>query len=333
MSTVSIIENTKTTKALNPQKEIGQYGFPFTLNPVIGCPYACKYCFSRMSLWKTPREFFENVEIKVNLPKILDKELTKLTPLPQHLKRVQINEACDVYHPTVLKYMQKNNCDIMLQILEVFQKHWSQGNKWMLHILTKSYMILEHIEKLKEMKEQVQVEISIAACTEQQIRNIEMFTPSIQKRLNTIEQLSKAGIFVRIMAMPFYGDETELKSLKDLSFQAGAKAFKHKQLNYFKWEDITNTTYDDLLNERLQRTGTKKDSYNPDYIIKSGECIQQNGAPQYIEVEMPKEKLKGENFQDWSVISKMNDRLELKKVPVIDCGYNLINKIDWRYIV
>lgn len=327
-----IIKNTKTNKALNSQKIIGQYGFPFTLNPVIGCPYACKYCFSRMSLWKSPREFFENVEIKVNLPEILDKELTKLTPLPQHLKRVQINETCDVYHPTVLKYMQKNNCDIMLQILEVFQKHWSHGNKWMLHILTKSHMIIEHIEKLKEMKDQIQVEISIAACTEQQIRTVEMFTPSIQKRLKIIEQLSQAGIFIRVMAMPFFGDNKELKILKDLAFSSGAIAFKHKNLNYFNWEDIINTTYDDLLNEKLRRTGTKKDSYNPDYIIKSGECFLQNGSYHYVEVDMPKEKLRGEKLQDWSVVSKMCDRLELHKVPIIDCGYNLVNEIDWSYI-
>ena len=178
-----IYSNKKTTRALNPQREIGAQGFPFTLNPTIGCPYGCKYCFSRLSLWKSPKEFFQNIEVKEKLPEILDKELTKLAPLPQHLKRVQINEASDAYHPTVMKFMQQNGKDIMVEILEVFRKHWKNDNKWMLHILTKSHLIVRHLGLLKSMKHMIQVEISIASIDEKKIRQIEMFTPSIKRRL------------------------------------------------------------------------------------------------------------------------------------------------------
>jgi len=50
----------------------------------------------------------------------------------------------------------------MLGILDEFDTAWQAGNKWMLHILTKSHLILDHIEKLEAMKHMVQIEVSFA---------------------------------------------------------------------------------------------------------------------------------------------------------------------------
>ena len=110
----------------------------------------------------------------------------------------------------------------MLEILNIFQKHWDNGNKWMLHILTKSHLILKHLDKLKEMKEMVQVEISFSTPYENQLRSLEIYTPSIKKRLDTIEKLSNEGIFVRVMAMPFYGNSNDLDNLKQMTFDYGS---------------------------------------------------------------------------------------------------------------
>ncbi|MCB9250702.1 MAG: hypothetical protein H6613_20260 [Ignavibacteriales bacterium] len=108
----------------------------------------------------------------------LDKQLENLKILPQHLKRVQINESNEYYLPQVINELKKqHNRDVMLEILKVFEKHWNNGNKWMLHILSKSHLILNHLDQLKNMKHMVQIEISISSIDEKLIRDLEFYTP------------------------------------------------------------------------------------------------------------------------------------------------------------
>lgn len=327
---IAIIANTKTSKALNAQKVITNYSLPFTLNPCIGCPFACKYFFSPLALQKEREEFFNKVEIKLNLPAILDKELEKFKALPQHLKRVQINESNDIYHPLVLHGMQnKLKRDIMMEILDIFQKHWNTGNYWMLHILTKSHMILEHIEKLKEMRHMVQVELSLASLDEGVIRKIEMYTPSVKKRLETIEKLSSEGIFVRVMAMPCYEENKDrIIEFRSRVLSSGARAFKHKKLNYFSWENVLNVSYEDLLKENLPRTGNRRDESYTDLMLKSGERVLDNGIPRMAEVLLP---VKSAGV--WAALTKMSERLSLQQQAVIDSGYSELNSINWNYII
>ena len=129
------------------------------------------------------------------------------------------------------EYIQRRK---QLEILNIFHRHWDNDNRWMLHILTKSHLILNHLDKLKDMKHMVQVEISFSTPYENQLRSLELYTPSIKKRLDTIERLSNEGIFVRVMAMPFFGDRDDLLQLKLDTFNSGAKALKNKGLNYYK---------------------------------------------------------------------------------------------------
>ena len=141
------------------------YGHPFTLNPTIGCYFTCKYCYAPLFTAKVKyqkrKKFFENVSVQLNMPQKLDKQLNNLIILPQHLKRVQINESNEYYLPQVINELKKqHNRDVMLEILEVFEKHWNNGNKWILHILSKSHLILNHLEQLKNMRHMVQVEVS-----------------------------------------------------------------------------------------------------------------------------------------------------------------------------
>src|SRR5574338_1349479 len=187
---------TGSVNALNAQSPSSIYptGFPLTLNPTTGCSFGCKFCYSpNTPVGRVGRNyhFFNESVIKINIAKYLDKDLKRLSSLPQHLKRVQINETSDYYLIEVLKELGRQNRDVMLEILEVFQNHWINGNKWMLHILTKSYLIERHIDKLKEMKEMIQVEMSFSTPYENQRRDLELYTPPIPRRIKTIEKLSK----------------------------------------------------------------------------------------------------------------------------------------------
>lgn len=331
--TTNVTLSTSSAKALNVQKHFDQYGFPFTLNPTIGCTFGCKFCFSPIFVAKIPtgkrQQFFENVRVKMDLPTLLDKELTKYSTLPQHLKRVQINETSDYYLPIVFNALAKENRDILREMLEVFQKHDAAGNHWMLHILTKSNLILRHIDILKSMKHMVQIEISFTTPDENVRKQLEFFTIPTESRLNVVESLAKAGLFVRIMAMPFYGDENDMMQLKNTTFNVGAQAFKNKGLNYYDWDQLITLSYDDLINDRIERVVGRPDTKYLSLMIKSGETLK---VAKIVQVLMPKPKQGNEKLLDWSAITKINDRLVLTDINTIDCGYSNISKLNWNYI-
>ena len=330
--------NTKVTfrpgasSALSVQTSgIYPYGFPFTVNPTMGCFFCCKFCYSPISLCKIIQGkragFFEEVTVRLGVPEQLDKELTKYSKLPQHLKRVQINEHSDYYLPQLFTDIRKQpKLDILLEILKIFQKHWNNGNKWMLHILTKSHLILKHLKKLKEMKEMVQVEISFSTGDENKLRSLEIYTPSISKRLDTIEKLSSEGIFVRVMAMPFYGNTNDLNNLKQMAFARGAVALKNKGLNYFNWQNVVQLSEADLINGNRVRTGGMHNTpINVALNIKSGEPYLISGNTQPVQVLMP-------NHKSWNALRKLDERLSSVQLDMIDCGYSQLNKVDWGYI-
>ena len=330
--------NTKVTfrpgasSALSVQTSgIYPYGFPFTLNPTMGCFFCCKFCYSPISLCKLisgkRAGFFEEVTVRLGVPELLDKELAKYSVLPQHLKRVQINEHSDYYLPQLFSEIRKQNQpDTLLEILNIFQRHWNNDNKWMLHILTKSHLILNHVDKLKEMKEMVQVEISFSTEDENKLRSLEIYTPTIKKRLDTIEKLSKEGIFVRVMAMPFYGNSNDLGILKQITFNRGAVAIKNKALNYFNWQNVVNLSEADLINGNRVRTGGMHNTpINVALNIKSGEPYLVSGNTQPVQVLMP-------NHKSWNALTLLSQRLSLVQIDMIDCGYSQLNTVNWNYI-
>jgi DNA repair photolyase len=318
--------------ALSTQSSgIYPYGFPFTLNPTMGCFFCCKFCYSPISLCKIIKGkragFFEEVTVRLGVPEQLDKELTKYSILPQHLKRVQINEHSDYYLPQLFAEIRKQNQpDIMLDILNIFQKHWINGNYWMLHILTKSHLILNHIDVLKQMKHMVQVEISFSTLYENQLRSLELYTPSIKKRLDTIEKLSKEKVFVRVMAMPFHGNSSDLDNLKQMTFAKGAVAIKNKGLNYYNWQNVLNLTQAGLIKGNLARTGSMHNTpINVALNIQSGEPYLVSGNTQSVQVLMP-------NHKSWNAVSKINERLSMDQLITINCGYSKLNSINWGYV-
>jgi DNA repair photolyase len=333
--------NDRSSYALRPQPKLGQYDFPFTLNPIVGCFMGCKYCFSPSVVYgyqPNRRElFFTNAIIQLDKAEHLDKELLRYSILPEHMKRVQVNEISEYYQPQIINYLQSDDQpDLMANILEVFKKHFDNGNCWMVHILTKSHLILNHSDLLKDMKEQIQVEISFATRDDKISRSLEFFTPDVSKRLEVVEKLSDVGIFVRVMAMPFYGDKKDLLKLKKETFKRGAKAFKNKGLNYFKdWDELRQVeTFDEFLDAKLSTGKGRVDEKVESLIINSGEyALNENGNHRYKTVLVPRMDENFKAMEHWGAITLMDERFERRRMKVIDCGYKDCNKLDWGYII
>ena len=321
----SILKHDQAGVALTPQKKIDLFNFPFTLNMNIGCLYACKYCYLQQLPFSKHAEFGQEAKIKLWLPEKLDLELEKYRELPQHLKRVQVNPATEGLHPKVLKHTrEKYNRDLVRETLELFRRHWDSGNRWMVHFVTKSNSITNYVDLLAELRHMVQMEMTIITADQQFSRQVEPLAPTVHARLMAVEKLAKAGIFVRVMAMPFMAlssDEErvhqELVALKELAFSNGAVAFKNKGLNYF---DETGVRAGQARHVKGQ-----KNKYFEDLIIKSGEpVLDKRGKPRTRTVLMPKSKI-------WA-IQHWRDRLEKRSEIVVDFGYSILNKVRWGNI-
>ena len=197
----------------------------------------------------------------------------------------------------------------------------------MVHFVTKSNSITNYVDLLAELRQMVQVEITIITANQQLSRQVEPYAPSVNARLRAVETLSKAGIFVRIMAMPFmttFSTEAQihddLVALKNLCFNRGAVAFKNKGLNYFDESDVQTG--------EAKHKKDQKNKYFEDLIIKSGEPIlDDNGSRQTCAVLMPRQEYR----QKWAGRS-WQDRMETRDEVVVDCGYGQMNEIGWGNI-
>jgi len=297
--------------ALTKQKSIDTANFPFTLNTNIGCLTQCNYCYLQQFPFNLHTKFGEEVKIKAWLPERLEIELEKYKDLPQHLKRVQINGATEGYLPQAINYTQKHlGRDLMAEILLVFKNQWSKGNCWMVHLVTKSHLVLNHLDIISDMKNQIQVELTITSLDEQISRNLEGFASSVSKRIDVIEKFAVNDVLVRAMCMPFIGNRSEAELVRKTLIDHVAKAFKHKSMNY--WDEASL-----LRGEKIPAHG-KRDIIFDDLLVSSGEMwINEKGVLETVNVSMPD--------KGWTCF-------EDKLLTKVNWGYSELNDIDWKYI-
>jgi DNA repair photolyase len=305
-----LMHNAKGT-ALTKQYMKDSYEFPFTLNPTIGCLFGCRYCYLQKYPFNQWAAFGEEVKVKTRLPENLDLELQEYRHLPQYLKRVQVGPACECFHPDVLSRTRRElGRDIMSEILETFERHWNEGNHWMVHLVTKSHLVARYLDILERMRPMVQVEITLVCLSESTRRKYERYAPSVDRRLRAIRQLSEAGIFVRVMAMPLLCPRGEALDLQQLTFNHGARGFKNKGLNYFDVEGV-------LQGVPESKRG-RHDTIDTTMLVESGEPLD----GETVTVDMPV----CEGKRRWL-------RLEPREMPILRSGYSELNDIDWSYLV
>jgi len=262
------------------------------------------------------------VKVKLWIAERLDRDLTKYKDLPQHLKRVQVNVATEGYLPTVMARVTKElNRDIMAEVLGIFRKHWENGNHWMIHLITKSHMVLKHLDIISAMKDQIQLEMTITTLDEERRRQIEGWAPSVQKRLKVMGKFAAAGVFVRAMCMPLIGTRQEAEAIKDACFDHGARAFKHKGVNY--WDEGA------LLNGETKRESGRQDEVFEDLLEMSCEPYRENGKIQKMTARMPVIVKSGKSKR-WKGYKETDfqDREMIMEVS----GYSEINDIEWGYV-
>lgn len=175
---------------LTPQKVGSLTGaFDFSLNPYAGCAFACSYCYvpkfpnARHEL----KEWGSWVEVKTNAPELIAQDRLKVFG-----SRIFFSSATDPYQYLELKYRLTRKC------LQELLKY--QPAKLTLH--TRSHLILQDIDLLKEFGDTLNVGYSFTTNDDEIRKQFEPKAPSISRRLATIKTLSKAGIRVYASLAP-----------------------------------------------------------------------------------------------------------------------------------
>lgn len=169
-------------------------GMTYSLNPYQGCEHGCTYCYAR----NTHENFgldagmdFENkIMVKQNAPQLLEALFHK--PFWK-ASAISVSGNTDCYQPLERKM------EITRKLLKVFHQY-----RHPVGMITKNSLILRDIDILQELAKEnlVRVYISITTLDEDLRRKMEPRTASSIKRLQTIAELTKAGIPVGVMNAP-----------------------------------------------------------------------------------------------------------------------------------
>jgi DNA repair photolyase len=189
----------KIQRILNPTAiNLGEY----VINPYSGCAFRCLYCYvrSNRSVKRKNRPWGSYVDIRINAPLLLKKELEKKRP-----QRVLIGSTTDCFQPIERKYR------LTEQILDVLNEHGVYYN-----ILTRSPLISEYVPLLgKGFCESIYFTINAYSDDLKQV--LEPASPPFTERIRAIETLLSCGIPAIPYVSPVLPWITEIDAIFELA--------------------------------------------------------------------------------------------------------------------
>lgn len=170
----------------------------YVINPYIGCPHACQYCYACFMKRFTghSEEWGTFVDIKECDKPISIKRLTG--------KSVFMSSVTDCYNKFEEKY------EVTRKILEQLVSVDCD-----LDISTKSKLILRDTDLLKQCKK-LKVSMSINTLDEQFKDDMDNAS-SIEDRLHTLEELHNQGIYTVLFMSPIFPHITDFKAIIERS--------------------------------------------------------------------------------------------------------------------
>lgn len=170
----------------------------FVINPYVGCPHGCKYCYACFMKRFTnhDEEWGGFIDIKQCSKPISAKRLTG--------KSVFLSSVTDCYNPFEEKYCITQN--ILKQLVDI---------DCSVTVTTKSKLILRDVELLKEFKN-LTVAMSINTTDEKFKKDMDNAS-SISDRLNTLKALHENGIYTVLFMSPIFPEITDFVGIIERS--------------------------------------------------------------------------------------------------------------------
>jgi DNA repair photolyase len=217
--------------------------YPYVINPYTGCQHSCSYCYARfMKRFTGHREpWGEFVDVKVNAPDLLRREITKKKP-----DRVWISGVCDPYQPLEGKYQLTRQC------LEILAK-----NNWPVVVQTRSPLVLRDMDILKIGRD-FEVGLSIPTADDSIRKLFEPNAPPIQSRVRALDQLHQAGIRTYVMIAPMLPGAEGLAEI--LAGKIDHVIIDRMNYHYADWVYRKYGLDDKMTDDYFDRTGRELSS-------------------------------------------------------------------------
>src|SRR5436309_2419035 len=205
------------TRRIITRNDSPDIGFDRSINPYRGCEHGCVYCFARPThayLGLSPGLDFESkLFVKPEAPELLERELSAPNYQP---RTIAIGTNTDPYQPIDRRYQ------IMRRILEVLER---AGHP--VGIVTKSALVLRDIDILSRMARRnlAKVALSVTTLDPKLARTMEPRAATPSRRLETLRQLSAAGIPTAVLVAPIIPaiNDSEIERILDAAAAAGVQ--------------------------------------------------------------------------------------------------------------
>lgn len=213
----------KISRILNPTSiDLGEY----VINPYMGCEYACLYCYVRSNrvISKRPGEWGTYVDIRINAPHLLEKEILLKKP-----KCVLLGSTTDCFQPIEKQYNVTKN---ILEVLTRYGVYYS--------ILTRSPYITEYMGLLKKGFCR-KVYFTINNISPEFKAKLEPKSPAYEARFDAINKLLDENIDVIPYFSPILPWVSDLKGIFTLFPKAPSIEFEGLNFNLVNIDVIIDT--------------------------------------------------------------------------------------------
>jgi len=183
------------------------------MNIYRGCLHGCIYCDSRSKCYQMDHDF-EDIEVKINAPELLEKALIK----KRHKCMIGTGSMGDPYNPI------EEQLNLTRQCLEIIEKHG-----FGVTVLTKSSRILRDLDLLKRINEKARVVVQMTLTTydEDLCKIIEPNVATTKERFEVLKTLRDNGIPAVVWLcpiLPFINDtEANLRGILSYCIEAKVK--------------------------------------------------------------------------------------------------------------
>ena len=218
----TIVKEVYVRKVLNRHRRRDEWFLDdYSLNHYYLCGFNCVYCYIRSGRYG--RKEVRELSVKVNAPRVLDKELSRLARAGRY-GFIALSSATEPWQQIEEKYKVTRRC------LEVISRY-----RFLVHCLTKSTLILRDVEVLKKISEAailpadlkdvsgVLVTFSFSTLREDVARVFEPGAPTPRDRLEATEKLQNEGFtcgLAFIPVLPFISD-SELEDMATVARDLG----------------------------------------------------------------------------------------------------------------
>ncbi len=208
---------TDHSKSILAKNDSPDLGFTYSINVYRGCEHGCAYCYARPTHeylgMNAGIDFESKIMVKHDAPELLRGAFEKPSWNPQV---IMMSGNTDCYQPA------ERHLGITRKIIEVLLEYRNPVG-----IVTKNALVLRDLDLLAEMAKLnlVSVFLSITTLDRELARKLEPRTPTPERRLYAMRELSKAGVPAGVMigpVIPGLNDE-EIPKILQAAQDAGAK--------------------------------------------------------------------------------------------------------------